>query len=476
MPAMRRHSLGLALLLCGCTVGPDYKQPASAFINDPVAQLPFSANGHTTQAAEPPPDWWHLYDDPVLDALVPRALAQNTDIRVAEANLERTYALISAVRDSRQFSATTDAAGVYAQDSAQAVLQDTPAPQQGEYNTGIAVSYDLDLFGGIRRGVEAATDNSEAAAAARDLVRVNVAAETTRAYAEICDDGNEISALQQEIALQTQQVALTSLLRANGRAVEFDISQQQEQVSNLQSQLPVLKAKQINAAYRLSTILGQPPASFDPAWLDCHEPLHLSQPIPIGDGRSLLRRRPDVREAERRLAAATARIGVETAELYPDIRLGASMGSTGAMASVFSAATNRFSIGPSISWDLNQGATRARIASAKAQTRASLAVFDGTVLNALLETQTSLKSYGAQLDRLVDLGSTRDHAAQVAAETEAMHQGGRADALTALVAQEKLAASNMSVAFAAADVTESQISVFLALGGGWNSDPHDRLP
>ncbi|MBB5372156.1 efflux transporter outer membrane subunit [Acidocella aromatica] len=465
----RRIVPGLALLLAGCTVGPDYKVPDNALVKSPEAQLAFSTTGQAANIGQPPADWWQLYDNPTLNALVPRALANNTNIREAQANLERAYAFIKVERDASTLSAGADGAAVYAHDSAQAVLQDTEAPRQEEYNAGIAVSYDLDLFGGIRRGVEAASDTSEAAEAARDLVRVNVAAETTRAYAEICDDGNEIAALQQVIALAQRQVGYVNLLRQNGRAVDFDVSAQQEQVSTLQSELPPLQARQLNAAYRLSTLLGQPPAAYDPAWLTCHEPLRLAQPIPVGDGRSLLRRRPDVREAERELAAATARIGVETANLYPDIRLGVSVGSTGAAASAFSAVTNRFAAGPMVSWDLNQGATRARIEAAKAATRARLAAFDGTVLNALLETQTSLKAYGAQLDRMDELTATRDSAAKVAADTTAMYQGGRVNALTALAAQQKLASADMTVADAEADVTESQIAVFLALGGGWQT-------
>ncbi len=466
---LRGASLGLALLLCGCTVGPDYKLPKSAIINAPDAQGAFAAGGQIAKGANPPGNWWHLYDSQTLDKLVPLALQRNTNIRVAQADLERTYALIRATRDGQSFDAGVDGGVVYAQDSAQAVLQDTPAPQQGEYNSGISVSYDLDLFGGIRRAVEAAADNSEAAAAARDLVRVNVAAETTRAYAEICDDGNEIDALKELIALQQKRVAYVDLLSAHGRAVAFDADEQQERLSSLQSQLAPLQAAQLNAAYRLSTLLGQPPAAYNPAWLACHRPLRLVQPIPVGNGASLLRRRPDVREAERRLAASTADIGVQTATLYPDIRLGASIGSTGATASAFSAATNRFAVGPMISWNLNQGATRARIDAAKAETEARLAAFDGTVLKALLETQSDLNAYGAQLDRLNELKATRDETGKVAADLTAMHAGGRIDALTALAAQQTQAAAQLAVAKADTDVTESQINVFLALGGGWNT-------
>ncbi|MCB5944656.1 efflux transporter outer membrane subunit [Acidocella sp. KAb 2-4] len=464
----RRAALALGLLLGGCTVGPDYKLPGNALVNTPASQLAFPARGGT-QPAAPPDDWWQLYSDPVLDRLVPEALAKNTNIREAQANLERTYALITETRDSRSFSASAAATAIYAQDSAQAVLQNVQPPRMEEYNTGISVGYDLDLFGAIRRGVEAATATSEAAADARDLVRVNVAAETTRAYAEICDDGNEIAALQNVIALQQQRASLVALLRTDGRAVDFDVDQQQEDVGTLQAELPVLQAQRLNAAYRLSTLLGQPPAAYDPAWLACTRPLRLRQPIPVGDGRALLRRRPDVREAERDLAAATARIGVETADLYPDIRLGASIGSTGVAANAFSPLTNRFALGPMISWDLNQGATRARIAAAKAATRASLAAFDGTVLKALLETQTALQSYGAQLNRLGDLSATRDDAAKVAADQAALRAGGRVDALTALTAQQTLAAAQLTVATAQTDVTQSQIAVFLALGGGWKT-------
>ncbi len=469
---MRPQFYVLLAVLGGCTVGPNYRLPAQDLINNHAAQARFVSAGNATQIAEPPDNWWHLFNDPTLDRLIRRALAANTDLRVAQANLERSNGLLAQARVAQQINATVDLDTSYEQLSAESFLQGTQPPPMQLYNTGIAVSYDVDLFGGIRRGIEAATDDTEASQAARDLVRVNVAAETTRAYAEICNAGNELSTVRRSVELQDQSLAFTRQLSSHGRAVSFDIDRAQGQVEALQARIPLLQARQVNAAYRLNTLMGEPPATFDRTWLGCHQPLRLKTLLPVGDGRSLLKRRPDVRAAERRLAAATARIGVATAALYPDIRLGASLGSTGAAADLFSPLTNRFGIGPMISWNINQNDARARIMMAKAQTRGSLASFDGTVLAALREVETSLNSYGAQLDRDASLTAARDHAAQVAATMEDLHRGGRLNALVALDAERKLATADQAVAEAESAISQSQISVFLALGGGWNTPAH----
>lgn len=468
----RRPVLLIVLALGACTVGPDYRLPSTAMINSPAAEARFISDSNATRNSDPPDNWWRLYNNATLDALIQRAFAANTDLRIAQANLERTNALLAEAKTGQEIDTSADIDTSYVQQSAESVLQHVQPPEREIYNSGITVSYDVDLFGGIRRGIEAAVDDSEAAVAARDLVRVNVAAETTRAYAEICDSGNELAALRHSVDLQNQALALTHLMLANGRAVSFDVDRQQGEVEDLQAQTPVLQARQINAANRLSTLIGEPPEAFDPAWLTCQQPLQLQSPIPVGDGQSLLKRRPDVRAAERRLAAATARIGVATADLYPEIKLGGSIGSTGAAANLFSPLTNRFGIGPMISWNLNQSAARARIAQAKAQTRGSLAAFDGTVLTALLEAQTALNSYGFELDRLASLTDARDRAAKVALTMDQLHQGGRVDALVALDAEQKLAAADQSIASAQTDVNQSQIAVFFTLGGGWDTQDH----
>jgi NodT family efflux transporter outer membrane factor (OMF) lipoprotein len=466
--AKRWLALPAALLTAGCAaVGPNYTLPPQAVANAPAAQGAFLSGGDAVTAAPLPDHWWKLYDDPRLDGLIEQALAKNTDLRVAEAHLERSSALLAETRSGR-FSGLADVEANYVQQSAEAALQHVQPPERYTYNGGIGISYDLDLFGGIRRGIEAAAADREAVAAARDLARVSVAAETTRAYADICNGGRQLDVLRQSIAVQQQGLALTRELVRNGRAPSFEQQRQQGAIESSQALLAPLAARQRNAAFRLATLMGLPPRGFDPAWLTCHAPLRLGQPIPTGDGEALLRRRPDVRAAERRLAAATARIGVATAALYPDIRLGATIGSTGAAVDALSALTNRFGVGPAISWDLRHSAVRDRIAASEAGAKAGLAGFDGVVLAAVRETETSLDTYAAALDRLARLRQSERQAADVLARTRELRKGGRIGGLVALDAERGWIAAVAATATAEAEVNADQVTVFQALGGGWS--------
>jgi NodT family efflux transporter outer membrane factor (OMF) lipoprotein len=346
-------------------------------------------------------------------------------------------------------------------------MQHIQPPEHQIYNGGLSVSYDLDLFGGIRRGVEAATAEDEAAVAARDLVRINVAAQTAQAYADACNAGHEIADLGQLIRNFQENLRLTRLMIAHGRAPKFEEDRQQGLLESTRSRLPKMEARQRNAVFRIATLIGRVPAEFDHSLLGCNTPLVLRTPTPIGDGRALLKRRPDVRAAERRLAAATARIGIATAALYPDIRLGASLGSTGAAADLLSPLTNRFGIGPLISWNLHRSTVRARIAQSEARTRANLAAFDGTVLSALREVESALNIYAADLERLEDLKRARDNAVQVSERTTSLRRGGKVGSLSALDAQRSWVIAQQAVTAAQSDINRDQIALFLALGGGW---------
>jgi NodT family efflux transporter outer membrane factor (OMF) lipoprotein len=459
---------GMLIVLAGCAeVGPDYKVPADAIINAPEANGAFIAGGLAASDAPLPDHWWHLFNDPVLDDLVEKALANNVDLRAAQANLERSGALLAEVRDERDLRVAADAETSYTQQSAQAVLSHVEPPRHEIYNVGITMSYDLDLFGGIRRGIEAASARDEAVVAARDLVRVNVAAETARAYADLCNAGNQIEVLKRVILVQQRSLALTQQLITHGRAASFDQARQQGPIEGSRSQLAPLQARQLNAAFRLATLMGKPPEQYDRSLLACHTSLTLQVLLPTGDGRALLQRRPDVRAAERWLAASTADVGVATAALYPDIMLGATIGSTGAASSAFGPLTNRFAVGPLVSWDLHRSAVRDRISAAQAQARASLANFDSTVLVALRETETSLDTYAGALNQLQRLKAARDQAMVVNKSTSELRRGGKVGGLVALDAERTWVNSEAAVASAEAEVNGDQINTFLALGGGW---------
>lgn len=455
-------------LLAGCAVvGPDYHVPEGAMIRQSGVQGDF-LSGKAVANAEPLPErWWTLYKDPALDALVVQALQANTDLRVAEANLQRSVALLDARGASRELQGSFNADTSYAQRSAEAELQHVQPPTRQIYNAGIGVSYDLDLFGGLRRGIEAASADSEAAAAARDLARVNVAAETTRAYAEICNSGSQIDLLNSVIALQAKGVALSRILISHGRVAPYELDRRQAALDLTRSRVPRLAARQRNALFRVTALLGRTPSEADLALLNCHHALQMTQILPVGDGQAMLRRRPDIRMAERRLAASTARIGVATADLYPDIKLGASIGSTGATADFLSPLTNRFGLGALISWTINRHAVRGNIEAATAQGQADLAAFDGVVIKALREVESSLTSYAAGIDQLENLERSRDGAARAARRTAQLRRGGKIDELPALEAERDFIATQQAVAEAKAATNEDQIALFLALGGGW---------
>jgi NodT family efflux transporter outer membrane factor (OMF) lipoprotein len=460
----------VGLTLSGCVVGPKYRVPASALVNAPAAKAPFKSADTPAFALQDPPDhWWRLYRDPTLDRLVEQALAANTDLRVAEANLERSEALLKEARAARQPDVTVNFGTTETERSASQYVHKGPIKTAGLYDTGLAVSYDLDLFGRLRRGVEAASAETEAFQAARDLARVNVAAETVRAYAEVCDAGWETAAVERVIELQRQRSALFRRIAQGGRDIEVSVSGQQAQEDQLRAGLPALSARQTNALYRLAVLAGRPPGTFDPALKDCRTPLEVGAPLPVGDGASLLRRRPDVRVAERRLAAATADIGVEMAALYPSVTFGASIGSTGPLAAFDGPLTRRFSVGPAISWKLNQSVPRAKVEAARAEAKAELARFDGAVLNALQETETALTAYTRDLDREADLKAGREKAAQVAAAAHRLQAGGRVGAIGALDADRAVAAADQTLATVRSQISQDQIAVFLALGGGWEN-------
>ncbi|MBS0232292.1 MAG: TolC family protein [Proteobacteria bacterium] len=457
-------------LLSGCVAGPDYHLPKQALVNAPTANAAFASRMEATSAGEPQADWWRLYDDATLSRLVQQALRANTDLRIAEANLEQAHAFLAEAETGRQINGSAAFETSYVQQSAEANLSHIKPPQHQIANMGLAINYDLDLFGGIARGIEAASANDDAAIAARDLVRVNVVADTTRAYADVCNAGNELASAKRTAAIQSRTIALTRTMAINGRVASFDIDREESLYQQFKSQIPSLEARQINAAYRLTTLLGQLPENYDRSMLECRKPLELVSKILVGDAHSLLSRRPDVRAAERQLAASTAMVGVATSELYPDVKIGASVGTQGAATDLFGPLTNRFGVGPQISWNINQNVARSRIAAAEAGSKASLAKFDKTVLVALREIESALTNYSYSLARLKNLRNARDRAAKVATDAQKLWQGGSTDALTSLDADRSLAAAEQAYAAGQTDVSRYQIAIFLALGGGWQAD------
>ncbi|MFC5429861.1 efflux transporter outer membrane subunit [Paraburkholderia denitrificans] len=459
----------LALALGACmNVGPDYRLPKDALVNAPLAQGPIDGVQHAPVASgEVPADWWRLYDDPALDELVQAALQSNTSLRVAAANLARSRAAVQVANEQGGFSGGASTAFVRAQESAEQYLLTSKLPVAYEGDLALNVSYEIDLFGKLRRGVESARADDEAVQAAADLARITVVADVVQAYVESCSAAEELAIAQESLKLARERVALTKRLRDAGRGNQPDVTRGLTQAQTLAADIPRFEARRRIAQYQLAMLLARAPADLPPGALACTHLPQLKQPIPVGDGAALLQRRPDVREAERKLAASTARIGVATAALYPSISIGAGAGTLGIAGDLFTPATNRWSIGPLISWSFPINGQRARVREAEAETSGALAHFDGVVLNALRETQSSLATYAADDQRADALRTAYASAQESADETHRLYAAGRDSFLSDLDATRTLTSVHAQVAAAESQVARDQVKLFLSLGGGW---------
>jgi outer membrane protein, multidrug efflux system len=468
-----------ALLLAGChPVGPDYRMPDDAVARQPAANAPFISVEPRASSSEPVPgQWWRLYQEPVLDDLVRQALTANTDLRVAQANIARAQAGQEAAEEMRRPTTGISAGLTEGQVSGEQYLQTTAPPPGTMYLMSFQASYQLDLFGQIRRGIEAAKDDTASAQAAYDVTRVTVAAETAHAYADVCGAGLELAAARHILDLQRQSADLTAQLVKAGRGISTDVTQSQAEVALSSASIPNLEAEQKLALYRLANLTGHPAAEFPKAVQGCNTPPRLSTPIPVGDGAALLKRRPDIRAAERTLAASTARIGVAVGDLYPKISLGLNLGSTGFVGDFLKKQTNSYTLGPLISWEFpNVGAAQAKIAAAKATTVADYARFDGVVLAALREVESALTVYARDLDRESELKIGRARAATALSDAVRLQQTGRQGYLPVLIAERTLAVSTELLASQEVNLSRDQIDLFLALGGGWGKEAPEGNP
>ncbi len=503
-PLMRLTPLIATITLGACTVGPNFRPPAT-----PAASAgKYAAADSIAVSSEPLPDkWWRLYDDPALDALVTEALTANTDIRVATANLRKARAILSETRSQLLPSTSIRGGAAYLRSNgtsgggASGATTGTgttgsgtgtgsrgtgtgttgttggtitSSSYQGQfYQAGLDVSYELDLYGRVRRDIEASRADLAAQEAQRDTVRTSVAAETARAYADACSAALQIGVARKSLSLQLETYDLTERLALAGRGTPLDTSRARAQYEQVRATLPSFVASRRDALYRLSVLTGHPPEETPPAAAACTTPPVLRSPIPVGDGTALIKRRPDIRQADRTLAAATARIGVATAALYPQISLGGSVGTSGiSLRQLGSNQGFTFNVGPLLSWTFpNITVARARIRQAEATTEAALASFDGTVLTALQETETAMTDLAGELDRQAALTAARDYSAEAARIVGLRYGAGAENFLAVLDAQRTLATAEANLAASQAQLTTDQVAVFKALGGGWENIP-----
>lgn len=470
---LRTAAVGLAVAVLGaCRVGPNYHAPTPPA----KAEMPLVSVDAAVETPEPPPDaWWRLYNDPRLDHLVREALRANFDLVAADANLAAARAALTAVHAGRYPSTEAAAGGIYGRDAVtDEILELGGHPPQNIwlFEDLFQASYEVDIFGRVHRAIEVANASADAVAAARDSVRVVVVAETTRAYAAVCALGEELAAAHHSFDVVSREAQITVHRHEAGANSDFDVARAEALAAQVRSAIPPLEGQRRAALFELTALLGRTPANAPSEVESCTTPPRLDALIPVGDGAALIKRRPDVRQAERKLAAATAQIGVATADLYPRIRL---VGLYGGAATELSQLTTNlgltWGVGPSISWNFpNMAGPRARVREAKAGEAAALAAFDAVVLNALKETEQALAAYRSALDNRQALGDaqTRIHAAF--GMTHDQFQAGAVSNLDLLTTEQLLVSIDASVASSDAALILDQIALFKALGGGWRPE------
>lgn len=446
-------AMAMGVLLAGCAVGPDYQAPTP----DPDARFAGRSLVDSTAGA-PTQEWWKVFGDPLLDELVSQAQASNYSIAAAEARLRQARA----ERREQNWDFVPAPTAKASANSQKQSLGGTPGglPVQRNYDlydASFDASWELDLFGRVRRGNQAARAELGAAVAARDDVRLSVVAEVARNYFELRGAQQQLIVAERNATNQRSALELVQARLEAGRGTALDTARAEAQIEATLATVPPLEAAVARARHRIEVLVGQRPGQLT-------ERLGVVAPLPalpatlvLDDPASLLRRRPDLRAAERRLAATSARIGVAMADLFPTITLN---GSVGLSALDFSQLDNQGNdyrrFGPALSWAfLDIGRVRQQIKAAGARHEEAYANYEQAVLLALEDVENALSEYSRERRRLAHLAAAAQ-ASVLAADLAAQRfEGGVSDFLTALdayrtalEAEEKLAQSQTAAATA----------------------------
>jgi len=455
----------IALGLSGCVaVGPDYAPPASAAARLPASfRLPAGLDPGSAEVM-----WWRSFGDPVLVTLVERALAANHDVAIAVARLDESRAILGETRQNFMPSAQV-AFGHEKRRRSEVETAPGQARQTDTYRGAIDASWEIDLFGRVRRSVQAAQAQVGSREALLHGVQAAVAAAVAAAWFELCGAEAELVVAAEISGRQRASLGLIERMAGAGAASEFDRLRVEAALRNAEAVVPELQRRLAASRNALAVLLGETPQTFAlPAAAPLSGTLAV-RTIAVGDPAALLRRRADIAAAERQLAAAAARIGIETAALYPDIQVQGSIGFVaGSLDALGERGTQASLIGPVIRWNLlDRGRARARIAASEARTREALLTYDQTVLRALQETDDAFKAYeaaGSVLERrLLESAASRE-AARLA---RLQFSAGEGIYLDVLEAERSDFTSRRALAAARTDHQLALVGIYKALGGGW---------
>jgi NodT family efflux transporter outer membrane factor (OMF) lipoprotein len=493
-----------ALLLSGCTVGPDFERPAWASPSTWFSSRPKPPVVAVSQTVTEPidPNWWSLFDDRQLTALERRVAAQNLDVRaatarIAEARYQRDIAASSAypmVNGNASYerlqasnngifsglsSGSTASAGAPSATSANGALGNTAGGVSGSkippldiYQYGFDASWEIDLWGQVRRSVEAANASITASADDRRNLLLIALADVATDYLQLRGVQTQIAIAYDNLRSARQSLELTQQRAAGGVTTDLDVANASAQVRTTAATIPALENREAALINALGLLLGQPPNALRAELADPKPVPPVPPTVPVGVPSELARRRPDIRQAEAQLHAATADIGVAVAAFYPTVTLSGSLGIQATnTAFLFNGASRQFAFGPSITLPIFEGGQlKATLELRKAQQQEVAVNYQHVVLNAWTEVDNALTAYQTEQgrrDQLIQAVAQNQRALSLA---QARYAEGVTDFLQVLDAQRNLFSTQDQLAQSTTAVSTNLVSLYKALGGGWETD------
>lgn len=454
------------LTVSACAVGPDYVPPPTS---PPERFTQMQAATHSADQVSA--NFWLEFRDPMLAELIDSAVLANHDLRIALLRLAETRALRR--ETSFDLAPTITAAAAYGEQRSSIAQTGALLPrEQNLYEAGFDAFWELDFFGRVRRGVEASRAETQGAAAGLHDVRVTVVAEVSRTYFELRGQQQQLEVARRNVDNQRMTLELTAVRLEAGRGTALDTSRAEAQLEGTLTTIGPLEAAIARSIHRLGVLTGRAPAAWQARLAEPQDLPVLPVITAIGDPATLMRTRPDIRVAERALAADTARIGIAVADLFPRVSFVGSVGLASAEASELGdAGTGTRFIGPALSWAaLDLGRVRARIAQAQARAGASLAAYEQSVLRALEEVESSLATHTGTRDRLAHASRAARASTTAADLAKFRFENGAIDFLEVLEAERSRLEAEDRLARTRADAATSLVALYKALGGGGSFD------
>lgn len=455
-----------AALLAACAAGPDYVRP------DAPATAGFAqAQAETFTSAEAEAEFWRRFDDPLLAMLVREAFASNQDLRAALARYERARALYRHARFERLPTVTAGGTAADVRSSADQLPGATRAQRDQEsYELRAEASWEADFFGRVRRTVEAERALAAAEGAELAALQVALAGELASGYYELRGLQQQLDVARSNAENQAESLRVVEARLDAGRGIELDVARARAQLEGTRARVPALEAEIAVAMHRIAGLTGREPGALVETLSTPASPPELPRQVPVGTPGELLRRRPDILAAERRLAAASARVGVATADLFPRFTLGGMLGTQAAdTGALFERDSETRFIALGVDWSfLDVGRVRARIAAADADADANLAHYQQTVLLALEETENAMVRFVRAEQERAHLEQAATASAAAARLARLRFDGGAADFLHVLDAERARLDAEDQLVQGRTRKAVALVALYRSLAGGWN--------